>query len=152
MPVMCYGTNRHGMAMTDRAWGMLQPGERMTASGLVLPADTPEPARMVEAGRGQELAELLAQPRPLSECMTDRLADDTDFADRTARSEFPDKVGHIIVDALPEQAKANALAYAQQVMDERSDIAGVGDADRVRLPISLPPQASIAVDSVPGIQ
>lgn len=152
VPVMCYGTNRHGMAMTDRAWGMLQPGERMTASGLVLPADTPEPARMVEAGRGQELAELLAQPRPLSECMTDRLADDTDFADRTARAEFPDKVGHIIVDALPEQVKANALAYAQQVMDERSDIADVGDADRVRLPISLPPQASIAVDSVPGIQ
>ena len=38
-PMLCFGANEAGRADTARMWTMLQPGERMTACGLILLAE-----------------------------------------------------------------------------------------------------------------
>lgn len=146
-PIFCFDADERGRSMTAAAWGMLQPGERMTACGLILPDGVGSPGEMAGQGRFEELAECLRTPRPLHECLTDSLADGADFSTKDGQAAFLRQAGRDVVGLLPDGMKERAALYVDNTLERKADEIGVED----RLHVALPEMGVEASTAGPGL-
>ena len=146
-PIFCFDADERGRSMTAAAWGMLQPGERMTACGLILPDGVGSPGEMAGQGRFEELAECLRTPRPLHECLTDSLADGADFSTKDGQAAFLRQAGRDVVGLLPDGMKERAALYVDDTLERKADEIGVED----RLHVALPEMGVEASTAGPGL-
>lgn len=70
LAVFAFDADAAGQAAAVRAWDLLTDDEAGTAGALVLPDGT-DPAQLIQDGRGQALAERLAQPQSLVSVVVD---------------------------------------------------------------------------------
>lgn len=134
LPVFCFDMDAAGRAATARAWRMLQPGERMTSFGLILPDGVKDPGEMAEQGRVEELAGCLLDPKPLHECLTDALAGHADFSLVGDQAVFLQKAQQGIVDLLPDAMKERAALYVDDTLGRKAVEAGAEERLHVVLP------------------
>lgn len=67
-----------GRKAAARVWGLLEPEEAATAGALLMPDGVKDPGVMVEAGRGEELADRIADPQNLTSVVVDHALDAAD--------------------------------------------------------------------------
>lgn len=137
-PMLCFGANEAGRADTARMWTMLQPGERMTACGLILPGGANSPWEMVEQGRVDELAGCLMNPKPLYECVTDTLAERVDFSKVEDQAMFLQRTQQDVIDLLPDGMKERAAIYVDDTLEQETAEAGAEDRLHAALPAMGP--------------
>ncbi len=147
-PLFCFDMDDAGRNATARAWGMMQPGERMTAFGLILPDGIKDPGEMAEQGRIEELAGRLLAPRPLYECLTDTLAEHADFSLISDQAAFLRRAEQGIVDLLPDGMGERAAIYVDDTLERKAMEAGAED----RLHVLLPNTVMDATVADPGIE
>lgn len=136
--MLCFGGNEAGRADTARMWTMLQPGERMTACGLILPGGANSPWEMVEQGRVDELAGCLMNPKPLYECVTDTLAERVDFSKVEDQAMFLQRTQQDVIDLLPDGMKERAAIYVDDTLEQETAEAGAEDRLHAALPAMGP--------------
>ena len=127
---------------------MMQPGERMTACGLILPDGIKDPGEMAEQGRIEELAGRLLAPKPLYECLTDTLAEHADFSLISDQAAFLRRAEQGIVDLLPDGMGERAAIYVDDTLERKAMEAGAED----RLHVLLPNTVMDATVADPGIE
>ena len=137
-PLLCFGMDGDGGEKTARMWRMMRPGERMTASGLVLPDGVNGPGEMAESGKMEELSGCLLASRPLFECVTDSLAERADFSGSDGQAMFLQHVQRDVIDQLPDGMRERAAVYVDDTLERKATQAGAGDRLHVSWPVMGP--------------